>query len=126
MANPPELPCPELSDFLESVALSCPKAFFKPVFTCAASMKDLTIANQLCALHAISQFYPAMWSHDPEMMSIALMTDPKTARTATNEQDATTSKGKARYGQLVLVVELIQHLKQVRQVRDPALVGFLL
>ncbi|KAI0763460.1 hypothetical protein BD413DRAFT_484122 [Trametes elegans] len=122
MANPPELPCPELSDFLESVALSCPKAFFKPVFTCAASMKDLTIANQLCALHAISQFYSALWSHDPEMMSVALMTDP-TARGASTSLGEPPIKGKARLGQLVLTVELILYLRHVKQLRDPTMLA---
>ncbi|OSC98071.1 hypothetical protein PYCCODRAFT_1375895 [Trametes coccinea BRFM310] len=123
MSDPPEHPCAPLTDFLESMAATCPKAFFKPVFTCAASMKELTIANQLCGLYAISRFYPGLWTHDAEMMSIALMTDPKTARTATSEQGGEASKGKARYGQLVLVVELLQHLKQVRQLRDPALLA---
>ncbi|KAI0676337.1 hypothetical protein C8Q78DRAFT_1084712 [Trametes maxima] len=122
MADPPEHPCAPLSDFLESVALASPKAFFKPIFTCAASMKDLTIANQLCALYAVARFYPPMWTHDPEMMSVALMTDP-TARSASISLDGGPVRGKARYGQLALMVELIQHLKQVRQVRDPALVS---
>ncbi|KAI0631245.1 hypothetical protein C8Q77DRAFT_1062302 [Trametes polyzona] len=120
--DPPELPCAPLSDFLESVALTCPKAFFKPLFTCAASMKDLTIANQLCALYSIARFYPALWTHDPEMMSVALMSDPS-ARTASTTQDGAPAKGKARYGQLVLIVELIQHLRHVRQQRDPVVLA---
>ncbi|KAI0642797.1 hypothetical protein C8Q79DRAFT_917084 [Trametes meyenii] len=122
IADPPEHPCAPLSDFLESVALTSPKAFFKPIFTCAASMKDLTIANQLCALYAVGRFYPPLWTHDPEMMSVALMTDP-TARGASTSQGGVLTKGKARYGQLALMLELIQHLKQVRQARDPALVS---
>ncbi|KAI0355950.1 hypothetical protein OH77DRAFT_1402071 [Trametes cingulata] len=122
VADPPELPCAPLSDFLESVALTCPKAFFKPVFTCAASMKDLTIANQLCALHAVARVYPALWTHDPEMISVALMTDPS-ARATSSTQAGKQTKGKARYGQLVLTVELIQHLRHVRQHKDPAVLA---
>ncbi|KAI8972849.1 hypothetical protein BD414DRAFT_559591 [Trametes punicea] len=120
--DPPERPCVPLSDFLESIAVACPKAFFKPVFTCAASMKDLTIANQLCALYAVARFYPGMWTHDPEMMSVALMTDP-VARSDPTSQGRTTAKGKARYGQLVLTVELTEHLKQARQTRDSTTVS---
>ncbi|CDO70971.1 hypothetical protein BN946_scf184830.g2 [Trametes cinnabarina] len=121
MADPPEYPCAPLTDFLESIAATSPKAFFKPLFTCAASVKELTIANQLCGLYAIARFYPALWTHDAEMMSVALMIDPKATRAATRESGGAVTKGKARFGQLILVVELIHHLKQVRQTRDPAL-----
>ncbi|KAI0828677.1 hypothetical protein BC628DRAFT_1316176 [Trametes gibbosa] len=120
--DPPVLPCAPLSDFLEMMALTCPKAFFKPVFTCAVSMKDLTIANQLCALYSVARFYPALWTHDPEMMSVALMSDP-TSRAGTSTQDGVLAKGHARFGQLVLTVELIQHLRQVRNLRNPIVVS---
>lgn len=85
-------------------------------------MKDLTIANQLCALYSVARFFPALWTHDPEMVSVALMSDP-TARTASTSSDDGPRKGQARYGQLVLTVELIQHLRRVRQTRDPAVVS---
>ncbi|KAI0327553.1 hypothetical protein GY45DRAFT_1256742 [Cubamyces sp. BRFM 1775] len=122
MADPPELPCASLSDFLESIATICPKAFFKPVFTCAASVKELTIANQLCALYAVARFFPALWTHDPEMMSVALMTDPGT-RSAPAMQDGQPVKAKARFGQMVLMVELIHHLRQVKQTKDPVVLS---
>ncbi|KAH9852273.1 hypothetical protein C2E23DRAFT_921858 [Lenzites betulinus] len=120
--DPPELPCKPLSDFLHGAAIECPKAFFKPVFNCAVSMKDLTIANQLCALYSVARFYPALWTHDPQMMAVALMTDP-TSRAGTLEQEGAPAKAKARFGQLILTVELIQYLRQVRKMTDPVVVS---
>ncbi|KAI0659698.1 hypothetical protein C8Q70DRAFT_914754 [Cubamyces menziesii] len=122
MADPPEPPCAPLSDLLELIALTCPKAFFKPVFTCAASMKELTVANQLCALYVIARFYPGLWTHDPEMVSIALMTDPG-SRSASTTQDGQPAKSKARFGQMVLMAELIHHLRQARQTKDPVVLA---
>ncbi|TFK92378.1 hypothetical protein K466DRAFT_480806 [Polyporus arcularius HHB13444] len=123
--DPPEVPCAPLSDFLESAAISCPKAFFKSIFTCAASMKDLTIANHLCALYALARFYPALWTHDPEMMSVALMTDPGASRAGSLLMSAVPepAKGKARYGQMMIMVELIQHLRRVRQFKELAVLA---
>ncbi|KAI0754356.1 hypothetical protein C8Q80DRAFT_1095352 [Daedaleopsis nitida] len=124
--DPPELPCAPLADFLESAAISCPKAFFKPVFTCAASMKELTIANQICALYSVARFYPALWTHDPGMMSVALMTDPAASRGDTLLSQSAVpepAKGKARYGQMMIMIELIHHLKKVRQLKDPAVLA---
>lgn len=80
-------------------------------------MKDLTIANQLCALHAVSRFYPGMWTHSADMMSVALMTDP-TSRPSAQGSVPELAKGKARYGQMTILVELIQHMKRVRQSKD--------
>ncbi|RPD69417.1 hypothetical protein L226DRAFT_471808 [Lentinus tigrinus ALCF2SS1-7] len=123
--DPPNLPCAPLSDFLESAAISCPKAFFKSIFTCAASMKDLTIANHLCVLYSVARFYPALWTHDPEMMSVALMTDPTASRAGSQLMSSVPAlaKGKARYGQMVIMVELIQHLRKVRQSKDSAVLA---
>ena len=118
--DPPEHPCAPLSDFLESAAISCPKAFFKPVFTCAASMKELTIANQLCALHSMARFFPGMWTHSADMMSVALMTDPS-ARPQVGSVPSL-AKGKARYGQMAVLVELIQHMRRIRTSKDLSLV----
>ena len=121
MAEPPETPYASVSDLLELTAFTCPTVFFKPVFTCAASTKELTIANQVCALYAIARVYPGFWTHDAEMISIALMSDPGT-RSAT--QDGQPVKAKARFGQMVLMVELVNHLRQVRHAKDAAAVRF--
>ena len=86
-------------------------------------MKELTVANQLCALHSIARFYPGMWTHSADMMSVALMTDPA-SRSQAQGSVPTLAKGKARYGQMAILVELIQNMKKVRQSRDSGLVRF--
>ena len=88
-------------------------------------MKDLTIANHLCALHAIARFYPGLWAHDPEMMAVAIMMDPMGSRSGSQSMSdfGAPAQGTARYGQMAIMVELIQHLRQVRQLKDPAAVS---
>ena len=88
-------------------------------------MKDLTIANHLCSLHAVARFYPGLWTHDPEMMSVAIMMDPVGSRSASQSMNdiGAPAQGTARYGQMVIMVELIQHLRLVRQLKDPAAVS---
>ena len=85
-------------------------------------MKDLTIANQICALHALARFCPALWTHSADMMSVALMTDPSARPPAQGAAVPTQEKGKARYGQMVILVELVRHLRTVRQSKDQGLV----
>lgn len=116
MAEPPEVPCPALSSFLSSVAQTHPKAFFKPLFTCAASSKDLTIANQLCILNLLARYIPEFWIKDAEMVSVALMSEP-----APNKSG---SAPKPRLGQMVLLIELIDHLRTIRAAKDLAMVSF--
>ncbi|TBU39115.1 hypothetical protein BD309DRAFT_873000 [Dichomitus squalens] len=118
--DPPERSCAPLSDFLDSAAISCPKAFFKPVFGCAASMKDLTIANHLCSLYSVARFYPGIWTHNPEMMSVAIMMDPTGSRKVTEPTGAAPTQGRVRIGQMVIMVELLHHLRRMRQLKDPA------
>ena len=88
-------------------------------------MKDLTIANHLCSLHAVARFYPGLWTHDPEMMSVAIMMDPIGSRSVSQSMNdiGAPAQGTARYGQMVIMVELIQHLWRVRQLQDPAAVS---
>ncbi|OBZ67524.1 hypothetical protein A0H81_12594 [Grifola frondosa] len=116
MADPPEYPCTPLSVFLETVSRMCPKAFFKPIFTCAVSSKDLTIANQLCVFRIIAKYMPDFWTFDAEMMSVALMSE--TSNTKSRGKGAAPTWGKVRLGQLVLLFELIEHLRTVRDSKD--------
>ncbi len=88
-------------------------------------MKDLTIANHLCSLHAVARFHPGLWMHDAEMMSVAIMVDPMGSRSASQSMSdvAAPAQSMARYGQMVIMVEMIQHLRRVRQLKDPASVS---
>lgn len=59
------------------------------------------------------------------MMSVALMTDPAAARSGTLPRSAVPepAKGQAPYGQMMIMVELIHHLRKVQQSKDPAVVS---
>lgn len=121
MASAPEYPCEPLSEFLQLVSRAYPKVFFKPIFTCAASAKDLTIAMQLSVLTCIARYMPDLWCRDADMMSVALMSDPAGAKVRSNEGNVTW--GRTRMGQLVLLLELIAFMQRVRRVNDVALVS---
>ena len=59
------------------------------------------------------------------MMSVALMTDPTASRAGSMTLGAVPepAKAKARYGQMMIMVELIQHLRKMRQSKEPAAVS---
>ncbi|KAI0792519.1 hypothetical protein C8Q75DRAFT_714346 [Abortiporus biennis] len=113
----PDLPCHPLSNFLQKVSVISPKVFFKPLFTCAASTKDATVVKQLCILNAVAKILPDLWTRDPEMMSVALMSDPASA---VKNKTTTVTWGKPRLGQSVLALELVENLRSIRQGRDNA------
>lgn len=121
MVNSPAYPCQALSDFLEKLSRVHPKVFFKPIFTCAASGKDLTIANQLCILTVVAKYLPDFWSRDPEMMAVALMSNTTSMKSASGGEGPIW--GKTQVGQSVLLVELIEYLRAVRKMKDVAIVS---
>lgn len=110
MAEPPAHPCLPLTELLDTVSQTYPQIFYKPLFACAASSKELTVQNYLAILTVISRFLPDFWTRDAEMISVALMSDAAKKPTA---EKATW--GKARLGQSALIVELIGRLHATRQ-----------
>lgn len=121
MIDSPESPCPPLTNFFSVLAQHYPKIFFKPIFTCAASTKDLTIANQICVLNAVARFLPDFWVRDADMISIAIMSSPE--GTKQKEAAVALAWGQMRFGQSVLLLELAEHLHCVRQSKDLAVVS---
>ncbi|KAI0947727.1 hypothetical protein AcW1_009415 [Taiwanofungus camphoratus] len=119
VVNSPAYPCQALSDFLEKLSRVHPKVFFKPIFTCAASGKDLTITNQLCILTVVAKYLPDFWSRDPEMMAVALMSNTTSMKSASGGEGPIW--GKTQVGQSVLLVELIEYLRAVRKMKDVAI-----
>jgi hypothetical protein len=86
-----------------------PQIFYKPLFGCAASSKELTVQNYLAILSIISRFLPGFWTRDAEMVSVALMSD------GTNKSsESKPTWGKARLGQSALLVELIDQAHLLR------------
>ncbi|KIK93408.1 hypothetical protein PAXRUDRAFT_145141 [Paxillus rubicundulus Ve08.2h10] len=111
--GPPAYPCPPLTSVLEKLSGIYPQAFFKPLFTCAATSKELMVINHLELLSGLSLFMPDFWTRDPEMLLVALMNDvggqPVTSKVF----------GKAKLGQTAILVELIACVKSLSSV-DPA------
>ncbi|KAJ6582913.1 hypothetical protein DFH09DRAFT_278368 [Mycena vulgaris] len=114
--DPPPHPCLPLTDFLDKVSQLYPQLFYKPLFSCAASNKDFTILNHLCAITAVSRFLPDFWTRDAEMMSVALMSSAGGSKA--NAPDAIPVWGTARLGQSVLLVEMIGKIQAVRRTKD--------
>ena len=125
ISDPPELPCPPLSDFLTIVSAAYPKAFYKPLFTCAASSKDTTVVNQVCILNTLTKLVQDFWTRDPEMISVALMSDATTSVKGKSPAGRVTW-GTPRFGQSMLLIELIDYVKSVRQSGDAVAVSFCL
>lgn len=121
VSDPPEEPAPRLQRFLEDVAQSFPKIFYKPLFTCAAANKDLNVITQLCFLNALAKVLPDFWFRDAEMMSVALMSDAA-GKTPPTSTDGQLPVSKARVGQYVLMIELLEQLRAVTQSRDLGMV----
>ncbi|EKM57985.1 uncharacterized protein PHACADRAFT_139496 [Phanerochaete carnosa HHB-10118-sp] len=118
--DPPELPNPALSQFLDSTSRLFPKIFYKPLFICAAANKDVTVVNQLCTLNALSKLVPDILTRDAEMMSVALVSDTATVSQSTSTDDDR-RRGVPRIGQAALLIELIERLRQVHSVKDMGL-----
>ncbi|KAF9225723.1 hypothetical protein BS17DRAFT_560510 [Gyrodon lividus] len=109
MLGPPAHPCPPLTSILDKLSRLYPQAFFKPLFTCAATSKEIVVINHLKLLSGLSTFMPDFWICDPEMYLVVLMNDIASAG------HPVTSKvlGKARLGQTAIVVELIACVKSL-------------
>ncbi|EGO03702.1 hypothetical protein SERLA73DRAFT_101950 [Serpula lacrymans var. lacrymans S7.3] len=112
--DPPPYPCLPLSRILGDIAQVYPQLFFKPLFACAASTKELAIVNQLLILTALSRFSPDFWIRDPEMICVALISGVGGDGTGNGEL----SWGKVRLGQMVILTELIASVERSHQVHN--------
>ena len=120
--EPPPHPCFPLTDLLNTIARLYPQIFYKHLFSCAASSKEFTVVNHLCAMVIVSKFLPDFWTRDAEMMAVALMSDVGGKK---SEDPGSSSWTKARLGQCVLLVELIERLQAARHQKE-SLVSLLL
>lgn len=121
--DPPKLPCPRLSNFLDRVSREYPKVFYKPLFSCANATKDSTVVKQLCVLNALVKVVSDFWVRDPQMTLVALMDEAASAAMKGKAKEGKVSWSKARIGQSVLLIELTEHIRSVRDSRDPAAVS---
>ncbi|KAF8905252.1 hypothetical protein CPB84DRAFT_1814223 [Gymnopilus junonius] len=105
--DPPPYPFPVLSSFLTSLSKTIPPVFFKPLFACAASDKDVIVANHLCTVQVHSKYVDDYWVRDVEMICMALMGD------ASAPDSAGLSGQWARLtGELIGKIQLVRHAKE--------------
>ena len=105
-------PDPSITELLHMTAKRHPQVFFKPLFLCAASNKELIIANYLRILITLSTHLPNVLTSNAEMMSVALMGNVPNTGGADETSNPTWEQ--ARLGHCVVMVELISHLRILR------------
>ncbi|KAH8829295.1 hypothetical protein DL96DRAFT_1597550 [Flagelloscypha sp. PMI_526] len=113
--EPPALPCPKLGSFFAAVSQTHPQIFYKPLFSCAASTKDVTVANHLSVLAGMSRYFEGLWTQNAEMICVALTSDTKSAATV---DAAGVGWARARLGQTVLLIEMISQVQGVRHAKE--------
>ncbi|KAG5721509.1 Unc-80 like protein [Termitomyces sp. T112] len=114
--GPPPFPCIPLTNLLDIIAQLYPQVFYKPLFLCAASSKEITIINHLCIISIVSKFLPDFWIRDAEMVSVALMSD--SVKKAPEAERKTWTKQKL--GQAVVMLELIAFIQSARHEKEAA------
>ncbi|TDL25147.1 hypothetical protein BD410DRAFT_784972 [Rickenella mellea] len=113
--DPPTCPFQPLTNLLLKQSQLYPQLFFKPLFACAASVKDVLVMHQLAILVALTRFMPDFWTRDAEMMSVALMSDPGAGiGKGKGKEGEAPIMGKARLGQSILLLELTCRLRDLR------------
>ncbi|KAH9478690.1 Protein unc-80-like protein [Psilocybe cubensis] len=109
---PPPYPFPPLSAFLTQLSKTLPPVFFRPLFACATSDKEVVVINHLCTVQVHSRYIADYWVRDVEMLCMALLGNASGGETPG-------SREVARLGQLVLLVELIGRMQKIRHGKDP-------
>ncbi|KAF9485001.1 hypothetical protein BDN70DRAFT_848598 [Pholiota conissans] len=112
--RPPLYPSPRMSELLSSLSRVVPIVFFKPLFACAASDKEVFVINQLCALQVHAKYVRDYWLRDVDMICMALLGSAKPSKSDTPpiQWDA------ARLGQLVLLVEITGQIQVIRHQKE--------
>jgi len=127
VSDTPPMPCEALSRLLLEFSRLHPQVFFKPLFICAASTKEVVIAHQLTTLISISSYLPGFWTSDAEMIAVALMSDVGgvVKSKGKNKVSSPHEWGKHVLGQCVVLLEVIGALRAARlqQQKDVGLVS---
>ena len=115
VSDPPPNPCEPLTRLLEDFARVHPQIFYKPLFACAASTKEVTVAHQLTILVALESYMPHFWTADAEMVSVALMSDPAGSfGKGKGKEGLIPEWGPPRLGQEIVMLEVIGKLRGIR------------
>lgn len=103
-----------MTTFLSSLSRKWPPLFYKPLFACAASDKEVIVVNHLCTIQVHAKYVQDYWTRDPEMLCVALLSDIG----LTDTSNANDKWAKSRLGQLVLLVELIGKIQKLRHEKE--------
>jgi hypothetical protein len=103
-----------MTAFLSILSRTWPPLFYKPLFACAASDKEVIVVNHLCTIQVHAKYVQDYWTRDPEMLCVALLSD-----IGLKDSGGGNKKwAKARLGQLVLLVELIGKFQKLRHEKE--------
>ncbi|KAF5334688.1 hypothetical protein D9611_011945 [Ephemerocybe angulata] len=116
--DPPPDKTPELGNLLNTISRLYPPIFFKPLFLCAVSAKEFTVVNHLCTIVTYSRYVEDFWVRDPEMLSMALLSDTGGSKESVMWSSANVPWTAARLGQSVLMVEFINQLQTMRRLKE--------
>ncbi|KAI6043993.1 hypothetical protein EDC04DRAFT_2562108 [Pisolithus marmoratus] len=103
--DPPSDSISLIAGTFERISRLYPQIFFKPLFACAASSKELSVAHHFQQVIGVFALLPNVWLHDPDMMVVALMNG------VGDKQETLKTWGRARLGQTALLVELIMVIR---------------
>lgn len=111
--EPITIPDPSIIEVLLLIAKKYPQVFFKPLFLCAASNKELIIANHLRTLITLSAYLPNILTSNAEMISVVLLGN--LSNTGSTDEKNKPTWEQTRIGHCVVVVELISRLRTLRK-----------
>ncbi|KZT61439.1 hypothetical protein CALCODRAFT_10756 [Calocera cornea HHB12733] len=107
-------PSAALATLLRLLGEKYPQSFYKPLFTCAGSMKDDVIAAQLATLTAVARLTPRFWITNAEMVAVAILGDVGSGLGKGKGKEGSGLKwGRTRPGQCVVTLELIYELRRI-------------
>jgi hypothetical protein len=123
--DPAPHPLSELTSLLRSLVQLYPQLFYKPLFGLAGASKDSTIVGQLGVVTSLARHMPEFWIRDPEMVSVALMSDIGGAiGKGKTKEGQPIPWGKTRLGQSLIILELVHCVKALtKDKKDPSSVG---
>lgn len=111
----PPYPSEDLSNILGQLSHQYPPIFYKPLFFCATSSKEIVVINHLCTFTAIGKYVPDYWIRNAEMISVALVSD--VSKTDVEEPVFPTLKS-AQLGQMIILIELICQVQAARHRKE--------
>jgi hypothetical protein len=111
----------ELRELLQGLADNHPQRFYKPLFTCAATIKDHVVVDQLRIFVALTSHLPDLLTREADMTAIALVSSGGGVLGKGKVKENTPPQwAAARPGQLAIILELILRIEQLTKEKSSA------